>query len=137
MRDIIVIFTILLGSHLDARETLMVCDAGNDSKRYYKLIDPWFGENEIRQKIDGQWSDWCRQPNCTKLEVYESGATIVHGSNWQTEANKDHYREIQVWLDFEFLTRRVEYRLYDDDTKTKQLWYKKDGNKTYNCELRG
>ena len=147
MRIIFVIFTILFGSHLNAKETLMVCDTSNsESKRYYKLVDPWFGENEIRQKRDGQWVDWCRQPNCTKLEVYEAGGTLVSGSVvsfptsssiWGTQANKDYFQEIQIWLDFEFLTRRVEYRLYDDEAKTKQLpRYRGNRNKTYNCELR-
>ena len=146
MKIILLIFTILLASHVNAKETLMACDAVNNGKRYYKLVDPWFGENEIWQKRDGQWIDWCRQPNCTKLEVYKAGGTVVEGSVISfsmsssvlgTQANEDYFQEIQIWLDFEFLTRKVEYRLYDDETKTKSFpQYRENRNKTYNCELR-
>ena len=146
MKIILLIFKILLASNVSGKETLMSCDAVNNGKRYYKLVEPWFGENEIWQKRDGQWINWCRQPNCKKLEAFESGGTLMSGSVisfsadssvWGTQANKDYYQEVQIWLDFEFLTRRVEYRLYDDETKATQYpRYRGNRNKTYNCELR-
>jgi hypothetical protein len=146
MRITLLIFMMLLGSHLSAKETLMVCDTSNSKiKRYYKLVDPWFGENSIEQKIDGQWNKWCREPYCKLLEVYESGATTISGyetsfkysdSIQEVVANQMYYMESQIWLDFEFLFRKKEYRLYADETKTKQLRYRKDLNKTYNCKLR-
>lgn len=137
MLKILILAFIIAGAAAEAKETLMVCNTSSTkSKRYYKLIDPWFGENRVEQKKNVQWKNWCREEdNCINFEVYSTGATLVTGE--EVSSTEPYYREVQIWIDFEFLTRRVETRYYRDKTKAKRLNYKKDEwDGTYACQLR-
>ena len=65
---------IAFASQAVAGETVMVCDAKNNVSRYYKLVKPLFGSPNVKQKIDSRWVDWCEKPDCSNLEIYDSGA---------------------------------------------------------------
>jgi hypothetical protein len=68
MRAAFVAMMLMIGSQAWADEVIMICDAYNYEKRYYKLVKPVFGDNTIKQKIDGKWVNLCRE-TCLEIEV--------------------------------------------------------------------
>ena len=53
-------------------------------------------------------------------------------------ANKMYFVESQLWLDFEFATRRWKRTVYKDKTKREELTkYSGKGDDTYSCEIQG
>ena len=142
MRALIVALLLTVAAQAGAAEVVMVCDADNYEKRYYKLVKPVFGDNTVKQKIDGQWVNWCKK-YCKEIEVYASGAMQVHGRevSWdkdypkeEIQANRKYYRKIIYWLDFEFGQRKVQARLFKDKGKRQEL-KKYASSNTYNCKI--
>ena len=146
MRTFLIVLFTIFATHVGAAETVMVCNADNYEKRYYKLITPIFGDSSVDQKIDGKWVNWCTT-NCKKLEVYKSGAMQLTQRMKQYEksypdqeivANQKYFVEIQYWLDFEFATRRTKVSVYKDKTKREELTkHSSRGEDTYSCEVQG
>ena len=144
MRAILTALMLTVATQAGAAEVVMVCDAGDYEKRYYKLVKPVFGDNTVQQKLDGEWVNWCNK-YCEEIEVYASGAKQVTGReiSWdkdypkeEIQANRKYYRETVYWIDFEFGQRKVQNRLFKDTGKRQEL--KKWGHnsaKTYNCKI--
>ena len=144
MRAILTALLLTVATQAGAAEVVMVCDADNYEKRYYKLVKPVFGDNTVKQKIDGKWVNLCRE-TCLEIEVYDSGARMVRGS-WQSkdksepdreiEANRKYYIETIHLLDFEFGRREIKGGVYTAKNKLKELKKAKiQGLGTYNCKI--
>ena len=128
-----------------ADDVVMICNAADYEKRYYKLVKPIFGDNTVQQKVDGQWVNWCEK-NCVEIEVYASGARKVSGfwssrnksyPDEEVEANRKYYIEIKSWLDFEFGQYERKGRVYTGEAKRKELKKAKiQGLGTYKCKIR-
>ena len=144
MRAAIIALLLTIATQAGA-EVVMVCDAANNEKRYYKLVQPLFGDNTVEQKLDGQWINWCKA-NCKDFEVYASSAKQSNGDtrSWPTsdpnqeiEASRKYYLEDTYLLDFEFGWREVQSRLFTDSWHSKELKkWRYRGTKTYDCKIK-
>ena len=130
---------------------IMVCDAHENKKRYYKLVQSFSGNNTVEQKVDGQWLDWFDSVNMGKFflvkgEVYESGASMELGSyeKWDEDypeeevvAGVEYYFETIYILDFEFGIRKFSINVYKDKTKAKELKNHNARNysRDFSCEI--
>lgn len=140
-----------LASQLSAKEIVMVCDAHTDKTRYYKLIKSFF-KNTVEQKVDGRWLSWIdrerEEINVVKSEIYDTGAMLVISflEEWKYDdpeeeivGGQEYYVEGSYLLDFEFGLRKVKYRIYEDETKAKELkkhYWRRKYSKDYTCEFR-
>ena len=145
MRTILIALIMTLATQVGAGETIMICDAQNSEKRYYKLNSPLLGKKSVEQKIDGKWVNWCKE-YCEKIEVYDTGAMQVtvwprifdqDYPDWEVIAGREYYQENTYWIDFEFGTRKLQAKLFLDKArfleKKKVNWQAS----TYNCEIQG
>lgn len=134
-------------------DIIMVCDAYDNEKRYYKLKQSFLGNNIVEQKKDGKWVDWHKVKEepffFVSGDVYESGATMVV-ANWRIwpfdypndgiVAGKAYYVEQTYILDFEFGIRKVKVNVYEDEKKVKELKnsrLKRLYSDEYTCEIQG
>ena len=120
------IFALFLSaSNSYAEEIVMICTYwkwGSDREtRYLKYSNPLFGEKNILNRVDGVWKKWgSSSPDAFKpeLSISEKGAVLTQTR--RRIANKRQARflgipietpfihTIEYFLDFEFVTRRVE-----------------------------
>lgn len=139
---VIVLSLTFFASQVSSAETVMVCDAAENQKRYYKLVKPFFGKPNVEQKIEGQWKDWCRE-GCKNLEIYDSGAKLLQqfDRSWDRDypsngivAKQKYLLLAHYWLDFEFGTRRKKVSLFTNDIPMKELTnYAHRKDETYSC----
>jgi hypothetical protein len=60
MRLLSLICMLLIGAHAHADETVMHCTSFDTEKEYtFKLVSRLFGKDEIFQREDGGWDEWC------------------------------------------------------------------------------
>lgn len=130
----------------------MICDAANNEKRYYKLVQSFSGTSTVEQKLEAQWVNWFNKPyreyRLVKFELYDDdGAMMVLGtdkkwdgfipSSWEIVAGKEYYVESSYFLDFEFGVRTVKWRVYEDETRAKEIekhgW--RDWSREFSCEI--
>jgi hypothetical protein len=106
-----------------AEEIVMTCNVYQDGEtftKYYKYSDPLIGFKKVYSRIDGSWLEWCRPQlgyDC-ELTITNRGAVMKTVSVYV--ANKgsledgllvgdDFHHHEKYILDFEFLTRRLEW----------------------------
>lgn len=134
-------------------DIIMVCDAYDNEKRYYKLKQSFLGNNIVEQKKDGKWVDWHKDKEepafLVSGDVYDSGATMVSAfyQTWDKDytadgvvAGKEYYIETSYILDFEFGIRKVEVNVYENNSKAQELKnhnYNKTYSDEYTCEIQG
>ena len=146
MRALLPVFVSVLAMQANAAETVMVCNAEYNSKRYYKLITPFlFGDDRVERKESGQWIDWCEGLNCLFEEVYDSGARFVVQDKLKSERNEpeygikkneSYYRLSYYTIDFEFGTRELHRRYFKADKRTEFVRQTALRNPiTFECEI--
>jgi hypothetical protein len=150
---LVLAFLMTIGTHVSAAETIMICDADEGEKQYYKHIKPLVGELTVKQKLYGKWTEWPvgsendYQP--PKVDIYNSGAMAVMYASRKLDNNSNEVlglpkstplRKITtLTLDFEFGVRTYETSLsylnsggnYTTNQKLKEYQNK---NK-YSCEI--
>ena len=112
---LLIAFLIVIGSQVSAAETVMVCDAQNDSKLYFKLRDPLIGKSQVLVRAAGQWVIWEELDETRRSFVYDTGAKLV-----DTFDSKKLSATRTTVLDFEFGTHQSTTRIIkrDDDGET-------------------
>ena len=151
MRYLILTLSLILGATSVSADIIMICDAHENAKRYYKLVQSFSGNNGVEQKFDGQWVNWFSKPTreseVVEFAAYKKGAMLVIGryEKWDKDypeeevvAGVEYYIETTYILDFEFGLRKEKWRVYGDKTKAKEL--KNHNARTYSkefsCEIR-
>ena len=130
----------------------MICtnyEDGETYTRYHKYSNPMIGRKQIYQRVDGKWLNWCRptpeDSRPCKISISNKGAvlTTYHDYKLETEKWSKHFGvpigttislKRKYYLDFEFVTRRVEiegYRLNGESINGKP-----DYTRTWNCRLK-
>ena len=93
---------------------------GETLTRYHKYSDPLIGWRQKFQRIDGSWLEWCRPQlgyHC-ELTITNRGAVMKTVTEYTAykdsnvdglHADDDFLHHEKYILDFEFLTRRLEW----------------------------
>ena len=123
----------------------MVCDAGDDEKRYFKYVDPWLGRSSVEQKVNGVWKDWCRptKNSVCEVKIHESAASLQTTQTGKTskfvsvadglkKGDKVIYYSV-IDIDFEFVTRTV-FNFYVN-LVGKEVLNDYAVDTTYTCEI--
>ena len=137
---------IFCASQVSSAEIKMVCDRSEAGKKnYYKLLKPFFGKPNVKQKIEGQWKDWCRKDSAA-CEIYDSGAMQLYQRevSWEKDypnsgiaANQSYLQLTQYWIDFEFGTRRKKLSLFTNDIPMKEITkYPYNEDTIFSCEIK-
>jgi hypothetical protein len=142
-----------IGTQVNAAETVMVCDAQQGEKRYYKHIKPLVGEFRVKQKLHGKWSEWPERGDDDykppKVNIYDSGAMAVMYASRKLE-NSDNdvlgvpkntpLRGVRTaTLDFEFGFRTIQtsfsYLDSSGNYTSNQTLKDFEKSKKYSCEI--
>ena len=138
---------ITFASQAVAGETVMVCDAKDYEKKYYKIVKPLLGASSVKEKVDGKWVDWCAKmkPSDVKtcnIEIYDSAAKRTEfASKAMVKSDMSvglGFGDILsgtgvTLIDFEFGKKSVLIKYYVDKTGKEIMSWRED--KEYSCEI--
>ena len=139
---LVLAFLMTLSTQVNAAETVMVCDADEGEKIYYKHIKPLVGEFSVKQKLHGKWSEWPERGDDDyqppKVNIYNSGAmAVMYASRKLDNSSSDFLgmpknmplrKVTTITIDFEFGFRTYETAL---------SYLNSNGNYTSNQKLKG
>ena len=101
---------LLFASNSYAEEIVMICkpwslERGQET-RYYKYSNPFFGEKEILQRIDGAWKNWgSANPNAIKTELSISDKGAVMTQSFKEIADKEVARALGILNETPFIAK--------------------------------
>ena len=82
MRLLSLICMLLIGAHVHASETAMHCTSLDTESEYtFKLVSRLFGKDEIFQREDGGWDEWCPDRDETIFITFNDIQYEVHRKN--------------------------------------------------------
>ena len=126
---LVLAFLMTIGTQVNAAETVMMCDAQQGEKFYFKLHDPLIGKSQLLVRASGQWVVWVEMDKTRKSFVYASGAKLI-----DTFENKEMSVMRTKVLDFEFgshqSTTRIIRRGEDGETISDD-----SGTLEFSCEI--